>query len=189
MLAHTRTVKDAKLKGLYTLDAEGMMLHSAMHVSGHFFEHGLKTAWDFLWLLDRFPELDWKRLKKWVDQCGMGRGFWVPVRVLSEELSIPFPASFLALAPNDKRQQKLESFARRHLFGTTKFRYTDNQWVCQGLYGLMSDSWLHRARFGFKLLFGRYSRQRRQTRRKKILKSVSQWRSLREAVHRYSQLG
>lgn len=121
MLARAQPLQSANWQGLWTLDAEGMMLHSAVHLSKHLFAHGLKTAWDLAWLLDRFPDLDWNRLSSWERKTGMRRGFWVPVRVLCRELPIEIPTAFLEQAPRDKRQAKLETMARRHLFGTTKF--------------------------------------------------------------------
>ena len=165
MLARAQPLQTPALQNLSTLDAEGMLLHSAIHLSKHLFAHGLKTAWDFVWLLDRFPEMDWKRLQLWAKKSGMHRGFWVPVQVLARELSIPFPPEFLAAAPEDKRQRKLENLARRHLFGTTKFEMEDNPWVCQAIYGALSDSWPHRARCAFALLFGKYSVELRRERK------------------------
>ncbi len=165
MLARAQSLQAPALQNLSTLSAEGMLLHSAIHLSKHLFSHGLKTAWDFVWLLDRFPQLDWKLLNAWVKKSGMRRGFWVPIQVLARELAIDFPVEFLKNAPTDKRQRKLETMARGHLFGTTKFEMEDNPWVCQALYAAMSDSWLHRARCANALVFGKYSRELRRERK------------------------
>ena len=105
---------------LSALDAEGLLLHAGMHASQHFFSHGLKTAWDLLWILGTHPGIDWDRLARWVRASRVPRGFWVPVRVLAEELGIPLPAGLLRQAPTDARQQRLELIARRRLFRATE---------------------------------------------------------------------
>lgn len=189
MLKDARPLETPALKGLMVLSAEGMLLHSAVHLSKHLFAHGLKTAWDFVWLLDRFPDLDWKRVQSWATRCGMRRGFWVPVQVLCRELSISFPTDFLANAPADKRQRKLETIARRHLFGTTKFVMEDNPWVCQALYAAMSDSWLHRARCASALLVGKYSRELRRERKRQALQEQSENPSTLQAGPQLSRFG
>jgi pyruvate-formate lyase-activating enzyme len=190
MLARAKPLLNAEMQGLDTLDAEGMLLHSAVHLSKHLFAHGLKTAWDFVWLMDRFPDLDWNRLQGWVSQCKMQRGFWAPVQVLCRELAITFPPEFLQKAPRDKRQYKLEKIARRHLFGTTKFTMEDNPWVCHALYGAMSDSWTHRARCMVLLLVDKHAvALRRERIRQDPQHRVGRLRKLRVALAKWQQLG
>lgn len=79
------------LAPLATLDPEGMILHAGAHASAHLFSHGLKTAWDMLWIFEKFPRIDWRRLANWVEASGVPRAFWVPMSLQSEELDIPFP--------------------------------------------------------------------------------------------------
>ncbi|HVF85732.1 MAG TPA: nucleotidyltransferase family protein, partial [Abditibacteriaceae bacterium] len=190
MLRHARSLQSDALQGLQTLDAEGMLLYSAVHLSKHLFAHGLKTAWDFVWIMDRFPSLDWNRVANLARRTGMNRGFWVPVCVLCRELAIPFPASFLKRAPRDRRQRKMETLAHRHLFGTTSFVFEDNPWICQALYAMLADSWRHRVRLGFRLVFGKESRRLRHERQKndpsyghshlqKLRGALVKWRQLR----------
>ena len=190
MLRHTRLLQSEKLRGLQTLDAEAMLLYSAVHLSKHLFAHGLKTAWDFVWLMDRFPDLDWNRVANMARRTGMNRGFWVPVCVLCRELAIPFPESFLKRAPRDRLERKMETLAHRHLFGTTSFVFEGNPWICQALYAMLSDSWRHRLRVGWRLMFGKESRRLRRERQQndsayghnhlqKLRTALAKWRQLR----------
>lgn len=190
LLRHTRPLKSERLQGLHTLDAEGMLLYSAVHLSKHLFAHGLKTAWDFLWLMDRFPNLNWNRVANLARRTSMNRGFWVPLCVLCRELAIPVPESFLKRAPKDRRGRKMEILAHRHLFGTTKFVFEDNPWICQSLYAMLSDSWRHRARLVLRLMFGKESRRLRHERQQndstyghnhlhKLRSALTKWRQLR----------
>jgi len=169
-----------------TLGAEGMLLHSAIHLSKHLFSHGLKTAWDFVWLLDRFPQMDWNRLEMWVKKTGMRRGFWVPVRVLASELSIAFPAEFLA-----KRQRTNGRKTGNH----HRKPFVWHQQICNGRQslGLPGIVWRTVWRLWF---FGKYSRELRRERKQKsqTLKTtnsppgLSRWRKLRVALAKWRQL-
>ena len=189
MLQRARPLQSAQWRGLFVLDAEGMLLHSVVHLSGHLFAHGLKTAWDVLWLLERFPQIEWNRIDNWVRKTGINRGFWVPFHVLCEELSLPVPSEFLQKAPRDTRQQKMEKVARRHAFGKIRFAYEDDVWVRQGFFLLMSDSWLHRASLVTNWLGGRYSSRRRQARRAKIASTLQGRAQLFSAIKKWRQLG
>ena len=118
MLSYTSPLKG--LDALFTFEAEGLMLHAAAHTSRHLYTRGLKTAWDLLWLCRKFPSIDWERLARWVEMSSAPRSIWVPVRVLCRELDIPLPLEFLARAPADARQRRLESLARYRLFRDTE---------------------------------------------------------------------
>ena len=145
MLAHARPVDG--LDPFYTLNPEGLLLHAGVHASAHLFSHGLKTAWDLLWICSRFPELEWDQLARWVKACRLPRGFWVPVRVLARELSIPLSGEFLRQAPLDRRQLNLENIARHRLFSALEGPFDLNPFSKTGVFLLLHDSWIGRVRY------------------------------------------
>ena len=189
MLQSARPLQSAQYEGLHVLRPEAMWLHSAVHLSGHFFAHGLKTAWDFGWILERSPDFRWRRLETLARKTGARRGFWLSTRVLCDALSIRVPATFLNRAPHDKRQKKLEAFARRHSLGTIRFSHETDPWVRTGFFLLLCDSWTQRARIAFDLVGGRYSPARRQKRRAKITASLHARHRLLEALKKWRSLG
>lgn len=164
MIAAARPLQDPAVANLSVLSPEGMMLHTVMHGSKHLFSHYLKTAWDMEWIVRRFPELDWKLLVKWANGCGMQRGFWVPMAVLSQEFGLSIPADFLKSAPADHRQRRLEAFARKYLLRSVRFDFDNNPWIRRAVQLWFCDSTLHRARTLGGFLFGRSSREFRQRR-------------------------
>ncbi len=188
MLSRAQPLQSASWQGLFTLDAAAMLLHDMMHLSGHLFAHGLKSAWDILWIDERFSQIDWKTLEKWAQQSGINRGFWIPLRVLSQELSLPIPAEFLQKAPHDQRQSKMENVARRHAFGKIRFAYEDDVWVRHGFFFLMSDSWQRRAFLVKDWIGGRYSPQRRHERRAKIGSTLRQRDQFFNALKKWRNL-
>jgi hypothetical protein len=145
LLGSTRPVRG--LDPFLTLDPEGFLLHTMMHASTHLFSQGLKTAWDLLWVLDRFAPLDWERLARWVSMTRVPRGFWVPFRVLCQDLEIPVPEEFLRYAPADTRQCNLEVIARRRLFQELEGSAALNPFSRNAVFFLLHDSWLSRARY------------------------------------------
>jgi hypothetical protein len=142
MLAHARPVQG--MEPYSTLDAEGLILCAGMHASERLFSRGLKAAWDALWTMKQFSTLDWERLEHWVYRARIPRGFWVPMRVLSDALELPFPQEFLSYTPRDTRQQKLEATAQRYLFRVVESPLTLNPFSRYALFLLLHDSWLDR---------------------------------------------
>lgn len=130
---------------LRMLSPEGFILHAAVHGTSHLFSYGLKLASSLLWALREFPELDWNRLAAWADACAAPRAFWTPIRVLSETLNLPFPPEFLARAPSDARQRKLDLIAHAHLFKSLEAPHEANPFVKHGLQFFLRDSLPSRA--------------------------------------------
>jgi MoaA/NifB/PqqE/SkfB family radical SAM enzyme len=132
---------------LRALPPEGFLLHTAVHGTSHLFSHGLKLASSLLWALREFPDTDWDQLAGWTNACAAPRAFWSPVRVLSEVLRLPFPPEFLALAPSDARQRKLDLIAHAHLFKTLEAPHEANPFVKHGLQLFLRDSLRSRAAY------------------------------------------
>ena len=181
MLAHASPVDG--LNPLCTLNPAGLLLHAGMHASSHLFSCGLKTAWDLLWICSRFPELEWDTLARWVKASRLPRGFWVPVRVLSQELSIPPPLEFLQQAPVDRRQLNLETIARHRLFSAVEGPFDLNPFSKTGVFLLLHDSWIGRVRYLAALREGKAAESRANARQHHPSQSFHQmWRQLREAL-------
>lgn len=191
MLAHIRPLPGQA--SLYTLDAEGFLLHAGMHTTTNLFSLGLKTAWDFLWVLQKFAQLDWDRLTQWVSGSRLPRGFWVPVRVLYHELAIPFPHAFLSCAPADARQRKLETIARHRLFYELEGPFDLNPFSKNAVFLWLHDSWIDRARYLATLAGGTAAEARHSAQRNVASQSLSQlpqqfrqallhWRQYRRAL-------
>ena len=189
MLRGARPLRAPELRGLRVLAPEAMLLHSLLHCSKHLWTHGLKTAYDVAWICERFPDLNWKWLARLAARTGMKRGFWTPLLMLARELELPVPAWFLARAPTDRRQKKLEHIARRHLFCDTKNPSEKNPWVRHPLFLLQSDSWIHRARYGWDLAFGDYQIQLRQlSARRDANHRRKRWQKLGRVVRAWRRL-
>ena len=176
-----------ELRGLRVLGPEAMLLYNALHCSKHGWTHGLKTAADMAWITKNFPELNWNWLARMVARTGFKRGFWVPFSLLARELELPAPAWFLARAPRDARQRKLERVAQPLLFGATNAWFVENGPVYHAVFLLQSDSWLHRARYIAEVTVGapksqpaREPRQRTQNgeRWAKVIRAAQAWRDL-----------
>jgi hypothetical protein len=105
---------------LATLGPEGLLLHAGVHASASFFSFGLKTAWDFLAVQSEPAPVDWDRLAAWVEASASPRAFWTPVRLLSTELGLPVPQSFLSRAPVGPGARRIETVARHRLFRATE---------------------------------------------------------------------
>jgi hypothetical protein len=148
----------------------------------------LKSAWDLLWICNRFPELDWGRLAGWLKATALARGFWVPVRVLTEELSLPLPAEFLRHAPDDRRQIKLEMIARQRLFSTLEGPFDMNPFTKNGVFLLLHDSGMSRVRYLVSLGGGNLAESRASARKNHRSQSFQQmWAQLREAFWQLRQ--
>jgi hypothetical protein len=186
LLAQARRVDGAD--SLFTLDPEGFLLHAGMHATTHLFSYGLKTAWDLHWVLRRFHELDWARLAGWVRMSRLPRGFWVPVRVLCQELEIPIPQEFLSWAPVDQRQRHLETIARHRLFAAREGPFELNPFSKTAVFLLLHDSWLGALRY-LTMLCGREATEARHSARRNLPSpALSQLaRQLREALFHWQQ--
>ncbi|MCP9883692.1 hypothetical protein KBY97_00935 [Synechococcus sp. ATX 2A4] len=82
----------------------------------HLFAFGTKAAWDVA-LLRRTATvpIDWTLVQRWVQELGVPRAFWVPARVLNDQLDLGLPKDLLLQAPRDRCQRQLELIARRRL--------------------------------------------------------------------------
>jgi hypothetical protein len=85
--------------------------------------------------------VDWDLLARWVRAGRAPRGFWAVLKVLGDDLDLGVPATFLANAPADARQRRLEAVARRRLFHVVERPDELDALSRQGLRLLMHDSW------------------------------------------------
>jgi pyruvate-formate lyase-activating enzyme len=157
MLNNIQPLKNPEFEGLATLDAAAMVVHSLVHGTKHFFTYNLKSAVDIRWIHDHFGEVNWERVEQLGRKTRMNRGFWVPLNLLAQGFDLGVPNSILNNAPNDKRQQQLEKFAKRFIYGATDFPFDHNPYVRWGLYMLLIDSPVSRARLVLGFLFGKES--------------------------------
>jgi MoaA/NifB/PqqE/SkfB family radical SAM enzyme len=123
------------------LGPEGQILHAVIHTAQDSFALGLKTAWDVAWIVRSAPQVDWDLLTAWVRGTRVPRAFWAPMRVLAEDLSLAVDPAFLAGAPTDARQRRLETIARRRLFRAAERPDELDALSRQGVRYLMHDSW------------------------------------------------
>lgn len=135
------------LRRLDALGAEAFLLHSVVHAASHLFAFGLKTAWDIQWVSRRSTELDWDRVGRWAAKMSLARAFWVPLRVLCQELDLAVPAELLRGAPTDPRQSRLETFARQRLLRDATGAYELNPVTKNAVILLLHDSWSDRVTY------------------------------------------
>jgi hypothetical protein len=126
---------------LDTLSPEGIALHAAVHTAQDCFSHGLKSAWDVLWVLRTHPRTDWDLLARWIGASRARRGIWAPLTVFADDLALALPPALLAHAPTDERQRRLQAVARRRLFRVAERPEDLDPGSRQGLRLLMHDSW------------------------------------------------
>ena len=148
------------LPSLSTLDTEGMILHALVHSSAHIFSHGLRAAWDIVWLLERFPSIDRMRLARWVRQLAMPRAFWVPGNVISKGI-VPLVDDLMLETPRDERQRRLERVADVRMFSAIETAYEINPISKNGFFLMLHDSNVGRARHVASL----FRREERESRR------------------------
>lgn len=132
---------------LSVLSPEGLLLHAGAHTAEDSFSHGLKTAWDILWIREKWPGVDWERLARWVEASRAPRGIWATLNVLARDLELPVPAEFLRRAPVDPQQARLELIARRRLFRVAEAPGELNFLSRQALRLLMHEGWIDRLRY------------------------------------------
>lgn len=129
------------------LPAEEMLLHVVMHNTTHLFTHGLKCAYDVLRILDLWPQPNWELLTGLIAKTRCPRAFWVPATLLNRELGIGFPAQFMANAPCDVRERRLELVAASRIFVNCESADELNPFTRNGIFLLMFDSLLARTRY------------------------------------------
>ena len=179
MLAGVRTLDDTDV--LATLSPEAMLLHAGTHASAAFFSFGLKTAWDVLTILRTDPDLDWERLAALANASRAPRGFWIPTRVLAEELGLPVPASFLRHAPVD-RALRAATVARHRLFRAADGIFDLDVLTKAGLTLLLLDNWRTSARYiGSRVLW----RGRRPATWGGVVTRAKRADTFRQAWHQY----
>lgn len=178
-----------------TLDPEGFLLHTGVHVSTHLFSLGLKTAWDILWVLERFPIIEWERLARWVEALRAPRGFWTPLRVLCRELDLTLPQEFLQRSPSDAHQRRLDVIARHRLFHVFDGPAVLNPVSRNAVFLLLHDSWLGRAHYLASWCRGRTAKAQGDMRRvatgndlavlrRSLREALLHWRHYRRALAR-----
>jgi Uncharacterised nucleotidyltransferase len=181
MIAHAQPVDG--MAPLYTLNPAGLLLHAGVHASANLFSHGMKTAWDMVWIYRRFPDLNWDQLASWVRASRLPRSFWVPIRVLSREVSIPLPQEVLRQAPGDKHQFALEMIACDRLFSTVEGAFELNPFAKTWFFMALHHSWSGRIRYLTALLEPSAIEARRTAMQHQPAQSRHQmWRHLREAI-------
>lgn len=143
MLSRARPLPD--LDSLSTLDTEGLILHALVHTSAHVFSHGLRAAWDIVWLLERFGSPDAGVLSKWVRQLEMPRSFWVPAHVVSRNF-VSLPVELMDDVPRDERQRRLERIADLRMFSAIENAFEINPISKNGFFLMLHDSSFGRVR-------------------------------------------
>jgi hypothetical protein len=145
MLSAVRPVPGSDV--LDTLSPEGMLYHASTHASSSFFSVGLKTAWDIMAILRLAPNLDWKQVAAWAAQSRAPRAFWTPMRVLSENLGLPVPVTFLSHAPRDAGARRIALVAQHRLFSATETIFDLDVLTKAGVMLLLQDRVLGKARY------------------------------------------
>jgi hypothetical protein len=145
MLADLRPVPESGT--LVTLSPEAMLYHASTHASATFFSFGLKTAWDVLAILQTATPFDWDRLKNWAERSDTARAFWTPLKVLTEALGLPVPASFLRHAPRDPGARRIALVAQHRLFNATEGMFDLDALTKAGMMLLLQDGWTGKARY------------------------------------------
>jgi pyruvate-formate lyase-activating enzyme len=163
MLEHTDALP--QYKSLSTLDTEGTMLHALMHCASHVFGCGLKTAWDIAWALDRDPDIDVVRLRKWIDACAMPAGFHAPASIIRDTLGVPIPVGLIDRYPHGSRFEALVRVLRQRMFIAMEDTTELNPFSKHGIFLLLHTSWRGRA-LHMSSLFGSEERESRAASRK-----------------------
>jgi pyruvate-formate lyase-activating enzyme len=140
LLAHARPLDGATLA---TLAPEGLLLHTAMESTAHLHAFGLETAWDLLWILDRFPSIDVDRVVAWANASRIPRAFWTPVRLLARELEVE-ATELVERGPDDARQRALDQIARGRLLSDVERPVDLHSISRSGHLLLLHDSWIRR---------------------------------------------
>ncbi len=192
MLANA--VHCTKFRQLHALDGEGMLLHAFMHCASHLFAHGLKTAWDVTWIIERNERIDWERVAAWTAKTAMSSGFYLPARVMKSTLQTPIPAQLFAKAPTSSRYDRLERVVARRLFIATEDTNELNPISKHGFFLLLHNTWRGRA-LHVSSLFHRHEREARHAKPHprpvsvQVRESLSQLNAYRELGARMASTG
>jgi pyruvate-formate lyase-activating enzyme len=181
-----------RLEGPLPLDIlspEGQILHAVTHTAQDSFSLGLKTAWDLRWLCRSATPIDWELLARWVRASRVPRALWASLTVLADELDLDVPSPFLAQAPADARQRRLQTVARRRLFHVFERPDELDAVSRQGLRLLMHDSWPAFLRYLASQVVtrGRHGSlwqgtTRRTLRSRGLTDALHHWRQYRRAI-------
>lgn len=144
LLAHALPIEGTQT--LYRLAPEDALLSFMVQSSDRIYACGWETVWDTRWLLAYASTIDWDRLAHQIRGLSIPRGVWVPIRLLARELEFPIPTRFLAQAPLDTRQRKLETIAWYRLFEAMKTLGGLDPLSRLGVLSLLNDSWVNRIR-------------------------------------------
>src|SRR5690606_2367121 len=117
-----------------------MLLHGVLHSATHLFANGVKTAWDLADIIEWFPDLDGKKIARWVRHSPMQSGFWAVLQTLTRELQLDTPKVLLRQVPRDKRQQQLQIITRNRLFGAREGVQELNPLTKNALFLMMSGT-------------------------------------------------
>ena len=112
----SRPLEGPDLEGLRRLAPTDALVHAMVTAAARGLRGGLEAAWDARAALRADEEVDVERAAAVVGAMAAPRAFWVPARVLAGSVGLPIPASFLARAPDDPRQRRLERIAAGRLF-------------------------------------------------------------------------
>lgn len=145
LLARAAPIDDTR--ALRTLDAEGFVLHSLVHLTASFQSFGLKAAWDINAVLRATPAFDWNRLVEWGASSALPRAFWGPFVALAEGVPLGVPADLLARAPRDRGSRRMTALARARAFGATEGLFDLDAMSKTGFVLLLHDSWRGRLAF------------------------------------------
>jgi len=184
LLERGRAVPEAA--ALRVLDDEGFVLHALLHCSAHSFAFGLKTAWDLARVLERRPDLDWRRVSTWAEASRLPRAFWTPLAALARGLELPVPRDVLARAPRDRRQGALDAIADARIFTACEGPYELNPFSKTALFLLLADGWLARARHVATIAHGDAAEARRSARSHAPAQALREIpRQLREVAYQW----
>ncbi len=134
-------------RALLTLDGEGLVLHSLVHLTASFQSYGLKSAWDIAAVLRATPAFDWHRLVQWGGGSALPRAFWGPFVALAEGVPLEVPAALLARAPRDRGACRMAALARSRVFGATEGLFDLDALSKAGFVLLLHETWAGRLAF------------------------------------------
>ena len=147
-------------ESLSSLDTEGMILHALMHSASHMFGYGLKAAWDVAWLLERHPHVDEERMRRWIEQCAMPAGFYLPAAIIKQVLGVPIPTSLVRTWPSGSRFEAIERILRQRFFIAMEHVSDLNPITKHGMFMLLHTTWRGRTLHAASL-FGKGERESR----------------------------
>lgn len=130
---------------LSTLSAEGLVLHSLVHLSASFYSFGLRTAWDATATLRHAPLFDWERLVRWGNSSALPAAFWAPLTTLADVVGVP--RQVLGAAATDHAARRVEQLARARIFTATEGLFDLDAMSKAAFVMLLHDRWRDRLRY------------------------------------------